>query len=92
MERETRSASTIESEPDQCHVPLILKNIRNFRKTEIGRRSRTLQEERQESNYEYQEDTDDAACDPVKDRSEEVAAVRAIQQLAIGVEFADDDG
>jgi len=51
----------------------------------------TLEEQRKERNHEHQEDTDDTACDPVKDRSEEVAAIRPVQQLAIGIESADND-
>jgi len=60
----------------------------------IGRQHRprlTLKEQWKECNHEHQEDADDTACDPVKDWGEEVAAVRPIQQLAIGIELTDDD-
>jgi hypothetical protein len=37
----------------------------------------TLNEERHEGNHEHQEDTDDAAIDPFKYRSQVIAAIHA---------------
>jgi hypothetical protein len=51
----------------------------------------TLKEQWKEGNREYQEDADDTACDPVKDWSEEVATPRRVQQLATGIELANDE-
>ena len=51
----------------------------------------TLKEQRKKGDHEHQEYVDDATRDPVENRCKEVAAICPVQQLAIVVEFADNE-
>ena len=53
-----------------------------------GKRSLTLQEERHESDHEHQEDTDDAAMDPIEDGDKIVATRLTTNGLALAVVLA----